>query len=192
MVHYGYISEVDPAKGLARVDWADRGIPTPWLPVIYAGTHADKYQFTPAIGQQVVFHLNEDGVTGYIAGAIHSEPDTPDNTLADADVSGVVFADGTKVYYHQGTGTLVVNSVGSVEVTAATEFIATVGTAEVKATTAGLTLKLGAISLKTILSDVLNALMVETHPTPAGPSSVPTNVSSYVTALAKVNTIFEA
>jgi phage baseplate assembly protein gpV len=140
----------------------------------------------------VVLHLNEDGATGYIAGSIYSEVDTPSNALADADISGVEFEDGSLVYYDQGNSKLVVDSSGSVEVTAATEFVATVGTAEVKATTGGLTIKFAGISLKTILSDMLNALAVETHATPAGPSSPPTNVASYAAALAKVNTIFEA
>lgn len=192
MLKFGTVTEVKPGDGTARVEFREDGIVSPWMSIVVPCTKADKYQYTPAIGEHVVCLMEGDGSAGVILGAKYSTVNTPAADLAHDDRAGVEFADGTQVYYDQGAGELVVDSVGKVKVIAASEFSATVGSAELKATTAGLTLKFGADSVKTILTDILNASIAETHPTPAGPSSVPTNVADYVAALVKVNTIFVA
>ena len=86
----------------------------------------------------------------------------------------------SKVYFDSGTGELTVDAKGKVIVSAVTEITATVGGSEFKATQAGLSITAGGQSLKTILTDLINAITAETHGTAVGPTTPPINVAQYL------------
>lgn len=105
---YGYISEVDEAKGYARVkiDNLD-GITSDWLQIVYPGTKADKYTWTPTINEYVVCLFDDNYNTGVILGAVYTESNNPVNS--GEGVSGITFADGTKINYNQNTKKLTID-----------------------------------------------------------------------------------
>ena len=180
MKRVGYITEVDATTGKARVNFASEGIVSDWLFILFPKTKADKYQYTPAVGEHVFCILEDDGATGFILGAFYSDRDTPAATLQDAQTEGMVFADGTEVYYDQGAGEYVINSVGKIK--------AIVGAYEIEVSTAGIAVRGATGSLKTDLDSILDALTILTVPTPVGPSSVPVNAASFVAAKASIAT----
>ena len=161
LIRFGNVCDVDPAKGYVRVELDEDGITTHWLPVVKPGTKADKYFSMPSVNEHVVCMLDENCEEGVVVGALYSKVDTP--TGFGEGKSGVVFGDGSRVVYDKAEGTLIVSTVGKVLIE---------GTNIVS-------IKTQAESLKAILTDLIDAILTETHPTGTGPSGTPINAAQY-------------
>ncbi len=173
MLRFGKITEYDPQKGLARVNFDDDEITSDWLPVTMPQTKDTKYSAPLDNDEHVCCLMDSNSENGVILGAIYSKTDTPLN--GGQDVYCVEFKSGDRIEYNRNTRAYNIK----------------IGTSEYKITQVGHTIKKGAESLKTILSDLMVALQAETHGSAVGPTTPPLNVATYVSLQARLGTLFE-
>lgn len=174
MLRFGIISEVDPEKGKARVKFLEDDLVSAWLPVTQPKTQDDKYFYSPSINEQVWCLMDERLENGVIGGAIYSREDTPPDE-AGRKKAGVKFSDGTLIEYDKDARRVKVKI-------DATEFTITPD---------GYTVSRNDETLKKILEDLLTQIINETHPTPAGPSGPPNNVTAYQAIKERLPNLFE-
>lgn len=162
---YGYITDVDGDKGLAKVEIKELdGIVTDWLPVIFPKTKGDKFFSMPDSGDHVAVIMDSEHLErGVILGAFYSKVDLPGDDVKGKDVTGVQFSDGNFFKYDRQTKKLTVK----------------IETAEFIIDATGYQIKNGAETLKSVLSDLIDQLVIETHPVPGGVSGVPANAAAY-------------
>lgn len=176
-LRFGIVDQVDYGKGLVRVRFIeDDDLLSPWMPVIQAKTMGDKFAVFPDEGEHVACTMTDNGDTGVVMGAIYSKSVTPDGSAKDK--SRVKFSDGTTVEYDLEAHRLTVK----IEET------------EFKISTDGYTVKTADESLKTVLSDLIDAILAETHTTgaPGSPTSPPINSATYTDIKSRLNDLFEA
>lgn len=174
MLKYGKICDIDATKGLARVEFDDDEITSAWLPVVTSGTSGNKYAHAYDVQEHVACLMDEHAENGVIIGAIYSKNATP--PAGNKDKVQVTFSDGAEVEYDRAAHKLKVK----------------VGSTELDITQSGFTVKRGGESLKQWLTDLLDAILAETHPTPAGPSGTPINSPQYTAIKARIASLFEA
>jgi phage baseplate assembly protein gpV len=163
MIRFGFISEMDTDKGLARVTFRDDKIVSPWMPVSVANTKDTKFSLPMALDEHVWCLMTDNGETGIIGGAVYSKASQPELTGGKV---GVSFADGSKVYFENGK--LTIEAQGEVEITAAPRVkingnLEVAGNIDASGLVKALAGTPGVVSLSTHI-----------HPTPSGPSSPPT------------------
>jgi len=118
-LHYGRVTAVDAQTCRVRVTIAERDhLVTYWLPVSQRNTHHNQHRSLPDLGAHVQVLLAANGVDGAVLGSIYSSLEPP--PVVDNDQDYVRFSDGTEVIYDPATHTHRVNSVGKVEIVAAT------------------------------------------------------------------------
>lgn len=121
----GTITQIDTARALARVKFADiDALGSYWLPVLQGKTLKDKAYWLPDINEHVVCLLDENGEEGVILGAIYSEADAP--PVNSQDKRHVTFEDGTSVEYDRATHKLTVDVKGDIIVNATGDCTVTV------------------------------------------------------------------
>lgn len=175
MLRFGNISSVDTERGLARVRFEEDDIVTALLPMIGARTSKDKFYAMPDVGEHVACLMDEYAENGVILGAIYSTKNVP-GEVKGQDKIGVEFASGDLIEQDRGGRYLRVK----------------MGDSEMKVSQSGHSMTKSSESLKTILVDLLNAIMAETHPTGVGPSGPPINVSQYISIKTRINQFFES
>lgn len=79
MLRFGNITEVDPAKGFARVTFTDDGIVSDWLQFLTLGAIKDNFSHTFSINEQVACLMDENSEEGVILGAIFNDKTPPIN-----------------------------------------------------------------------------------------------------------------
>jgi phage baseplate assembly protein V len=112
MLRFGTISEVKPEKGLAKVNFAEDGIVSAWLPLVYNNTLGDKYYRSMKVNEHVACLMDENCENGVIVGAIYNSQDTPPYS---GNKVAVKFEDGTEIIYDEGK--LIINTQKNVEIT---------------------------------------------------------------------------
>lgn len=116
VLKFGIISEVDAAKGLARVQFPDAdGIVSNWLPMSVPLTLSDKFSLPFFVNEHVWCLMDEELEYGVIGGAIYSSADTP-GSLGNADIVGMAFAHGLHIQYKRSDGTLTISGTGKLKV----------------------------------------------------------------------------
>jgi phage baseplate assembly protein V len=173
LLRFGNVCDVDAERGYVRVELDEDGITTHWLPVVVAGTKADKYFSMPAVNEQVVCLMDENCEEGVVIGALYSSVDTP--TGFGEGKAGVVFEDGSKVVYDKDSKTLTIKTEAKIVIEATTS----------------ISIKNASQSIKTILSDLIDAILEETHGTGTGPSTPPINAAQYTAIQERINQLFE-
>lgn len=189
MLRFGKISEIDPAKGLARVQFDADDIVSGWLPFSVPASLDNKYMSLPDVNTQVWAIMDENAENGVIGGAIYSADVTPVD--GGADITAVQFSDETRVQYDRASHTLTVDVSGIVLTIDTAQIKALAGAAEVTVKEAGITIKNENESLKTILTDLIDAILQETHPTGTGPSGPPINAAAYTAIKQRLPNLFE-
>lgn len=117
MLAYGYISEIDAAKGLVRVKFPDLdGIVSNWLPVSVPFTLDNKAEFWPTVNQNVWCVMDTDFENGVCAGSIYDSENEPE--IGDENIQAVTFSDGTQVKYDIQNSVLTIDCAGDVIVKA--------------------------------------------------------------------------
>ena len=111
MLLYGKISEVDYAKGLARVDFDEIGIVSAWLSLPTVSSKGSKYFVPLVVNAQVACLMHRDGEQGEIVKSVWSTVDTPP-AWASKDIEGIEFSDGTKLYYNTSAHKLTIDNSG--------------------------------------------------------------------------------
>lgn len=175
-IKFGFVSSLDESLCRVRVNFPDDQIPSPWLPVVVAGSSGDKFYHLPKVNTHVVCMMSDDMETGVVMGAIYdSSNQAPSGSTKDKSL--VQFADGSKISYS----------------TTASELNIEVGTITIQANATGLDISKGGESLKQILSDILTQLQAETHTStsPGSPTSPPLNLAAYALIQARLNNLFQ-
>lgn len=114
---HGIVSEIDPARGRARVQFQDYdGMFSYWLQVLKRNTGRDKSYSMPDVGEYVVCLLDDRAEEGCILGAVYSAPEPP--PVDTEDKTHTTFADGTVIEYDRADHKLYINNVGEIEIIA--------------------------------------------------------------------------
>ena len=116
----GIVRDVDPARGRARVEFADEdGNASFWLNVNQQGAGGNKIYWMPNIGAQVNCVVDWDGEDGAIIGELYSEADPP--PVSDGNLIHLRANCGTTVTFNTATGDIDVANAKTVTVQAADE-----------------------------------------------------------------------
>lgn len=173
-IKYGRISETG-IKGLCKVNFEEDELVSDWLPQVFTKTKEDKEISPFDNGEYVVCLMDERCEQGAILGAIYTESDT---APSEANLEKWIkkYKDGSIESYDRTAHERKFKLQN-------TEFIIT---------RAGFTVKRSSETLKIILSDILDKILAQTHPTPAGPSGPPTNAADFTAIKTRLNDLFEA
>ncbi|WGE52370.1 phage baseplate assembly protein V [Actinobacillus equuli] len=90
---------------------------TYWLPVLVANAGSNQFYCLPDEGELVALLLDAYGENGCVLGAIYNEQDT--TPVSNSDIWLHKFKNGTEISHNRKTGDIVVNTSGTVTVTAA-------------------------------------------------------------------------
>lgn len=112
---FGIVSEAK--AGYAKVYFAEDSITTDWMPIVFPYTMTDKVSYILNTNEHVACLCDQYLEEGVILGAIHSDPEPPDDGAALGKFRKV-FADGTYIEYDKNAHTLTANVQGDVNVTA--------------------------------------------------------------------------
>lgn len=193
---FGHITQVDAAKGVAKVNFPDDDIVSGWLKMAVANTKDNKVSFPFDEKEHVGCLMDEEMANGIIICAVYDTANAPAG--GNKDKYSVTFKDGTKIEYDRSAHKLTADVKGAVDIVATqdvnikTNTNATVeaaATAKIKAPTVtidGALTVTGAITAQQTITATGNiiaadfasgpiTLLTHKHPTAApGPPSVAT------------------
>ena len=107
MLRFGTITAINPLTARARVQFAQDGLTSYWLPVLQNKTFKDKFYSMLSVGEQVTCLMDEKSEDGVILGAIYTAEDTPINQ-SEKEVAAN-FDDGTFINVNKETQTLTIS-----------------------------------------------------------------------------------
>ena len=111
---FGKITEVDAAKGLAKVTFAeDDNLVTRFLPMSMPKTLKDKWSIPYDINEHVWCIMDENCEDGIIGGAIYDSTNTPSGAVGK---SAVHFVGNMSVEYDRSNATLKISGAGNVKI----------------------------------------------------------------------------
>lgn len=117
ILRYGTVSEYDPARHMARVNFPDLGLTSYWLPVLLSNSLNTHFEAPLDPGEHVACLMAGTGTeSGVILGAFHDDKNKP--LLADKDTHAITFEDGSRVFYDRKNHVLSIDSTGNVQVRA--------------------------------------------------------------------------
>lgn len=116
MLKFGFISEVDISKGLARVKFSDADIVSSWLPIIVSVAKADKISIPLSINEQVSCLMDDNCEYGVILGALYSEKVLPPNDSGPEKIVIEIAANKTLIVVDRTSGNLDIKSSGTITV----------------------------------------------------------------------------
>ncbi len=170
MLRFGTVTQQDHDKGLYRVNFPADNLVSYWLSPVHLVTRSAKVFAPLSIGEHVACFMDNDGVDGVILGAIYSTKDVPQGT---ANKTFLDFGGSVSVTWNSSTDTLTVKN----------------NSVEVEVTETKVTLKKGADSLGAVLSDLIDAMALETHisAAPGSPTTPPVNAAAYTAIKTRLN-----
>lgn len=139
MLRFGNITEVDPAKGYARVTFTDDGIVSDWLQFLTLGAIKDNFSHTFSINEQVACLMDENSEEGVILGALFNDKTPPIN--GGDGIFRVKFDDDSVIEYNRNSHEYKLDIKGKINISADTEIniISTAGEVKVNALNATVT-----------------------------------------------------
>ena len=173
MLKFGTISNIDFEKGLARVKFEEDGIVSGWLHISVRKTLKDKEFFPYDINEHVWCLMDGNVEEGVIGGAIYSEKSLPLN--AEESIFAIRFENKDAFVYDKLNRT----------------FTAKISDALYEMGSDGITVKNGTETLKSIVSDLLDAILAETHSTAMGPTGTPLNFATYQAIKLRLDSLFK-
>lgn len=99
MLKFGIVTNINPLMAKARVEFADDGINSYWLPILQKKTLKDKYYSIVDIGEQVACLMDENCEDGVILGAIYTKFDDVPGISKEQHL--IKFEDGNFIEYHK-------------------------------------------------------------------------------------------
>jgi phage baseplate assembly protein gpV len=162
MLRFGTVCDTNHDGGLIRVNLDDDALVSYWLSPVHLTTRNAK-PFAPlAIGEHVACLFDEALEDGVVLGAIYSTADKPEGS---ANRTFLDFLDKVSGEYDSAAGAFIFTN-QTVTVTIADDKV---------------TIEKGADSLGAILSDLIDAMTLETHTSaaPGSPTTPPLNAASY-------------
>lgn len=124
MLKFGIISQIDAAKGLARVKFDDINIVSSWLHVSASVSFRDQAQFPLFVNQHVYCMMDDQCERGVVCGAIYDEKNVPAG--GDATIVRLKFENGLELKYDRAAKKLSVAGAGDVEINTTGKLDATV------------------------------------------------------------------
>ena len=111
MLRLGIISEIGEGenKGYARVSFDENGIVSGWLAMPSVSTRTTKHWVPVEVNAQVACLMDEQCEQGAIVLVLWSDEDTPPD-WAGPNTMGVMFADGSEIFYDTESHKLPVNA----------------------------------------------------------------------------------
>jgi phage baseplate assembly protein gpV len=169
LLKFGKITEVDAAKGLAKVTFAENdNLVSRFLPMSMPKTLQDKYIIPYDINEHVWCIMDENCEDGVIAGAIYDE-----NNLPDGGAAGKIrakFVPNLSVEFDRATRTLSIIGGDVVSVQMGTTVL------EINN---GFLIKRDDETLRKIVSDLIDQINLIVVPTNVGPSGNPVNAAAF-------------
>jgi phage baseplate assembly protein gpV len=169
MLKFGYITEIDAAKGMARVTFEENErLTTRFLPMAMPKTLEDKFIIPYDINEHVYCIMDENCEDGVIAGAIYDAGNMPDGGAAGK--MRVKFVPNMVIEYDRETSTLTIEGGDFVKVKMGTsEFIVN----------DGFLIKKDSETLKKVFDDLIAQIKAIIVPTNVGPSGNPINGAAF-------------
>lgn len=155
MLKFGTISDIDPSRGVVRVNLDDDEIVTNWIPVSVPKTKGDEIGFPYDVNEHVWCIMDEHCENGVVGGSLYDSSNKP--TLGNENLFYVKFKDGTVIKYDRQSHKLT----------------ATIDSAVYELDGNGHKIAVGSETLKKIISDLIDAINAITVTTPSGPSTPP-------------------
>ena len=94
-LRFGHVTEYDPSRHTARVNFPDIGLTSWWLPVLVSNSLKNHDEVHLDVGEHVACLMA--GEMGVILGAFYDDKNPP--AVKDSDVRAVTFSDGVRVSY---------------------------------------------------------------------------------------------
>lgn len=114
----GMVSQVDSKTHRIKVTIpALEDFETAWLPYLVPNAGGNQFYCLPDVGELVAVLLDARGEGGCVLGAIYNAQDPV--PVQNADLWVKKFSNGTEIQHDRKTGNIVVNTTGTVTVTAA-------------------------------------------------------------------------
>lgn len=155
MLKFGIISDVDPTKGLVRVNFDDDEIVSNWIPVSFPRTSEDEFAFSYDANEHVWCIMDEHCENGVVGGSIYDAKKKP--SLGAPDLFYIKFKDGTVIKYDRAAHALTI----------------TINNASYNLTASGHGISNGSETLKKIISDLIDTITEMTNPAPGGVTTAP-------------------
>lgn len=118
IIRVGNVDSINAQNGTVRVRFPDRDDKvSKELKVIYHKTHQDKFYFIPEVNEIVLcVFLPGTQEEGFVLGSFYNQEDVV--PVNDSNKKAWYFSDGGIIEYDKGTGSLLINAVSKVEITA--------------------------------------------------------------------------
>lgn len=176
MLRFGKICGIDPALCRVRVEFPEDGITSHWLPVLVPGTAGVQYFRIFQANEHVACLMDENLVNGVCLGSIYDAGNKPAGK--EAQMVSIDFPGGSKVEFDQDTDTFVLTAGGQSTFTISP---------------AGFDFSRNGENLRSILEEIVNANIAETHNVTAvgAPSGPPINLAQYNAILTRLANLFE-
>lgn len=116
MLKFGYITELDTAKGVVRVHFTDDDIVSNPLPVSVPASKTDKYSFPFAINEQVWCLMDDNCEFGVVGGAIYSAKDKPPSGAGDDHIIIDVNSGKARLTINRQTGDIELTGQGKLKI----------------------------------------------------------------------------
>ena len=108
-LRFGHVTEYDPSRHMARVNFPDLGITSYWLPILTHNTLKNHDETHLDIGEHVACMMSGQGAEmGVVLGAFYDDKNTP--PVKDSNIRAVTFDDGVKILYHRQNHQLTIDS----------------------------------------------------------------------------------
>lgn len=173
-LRWGTISEFDAEKYLAKVDFKENSLVSGWLQILLPSTQDTKMEIPVEVGSMVCCLTDDYMERGVILGSAYNDTDTPD--AKNKAKYQIKYSDGTIEQYdseaHKQSWKL--------------------NNTEVILTRDGITIKRSSESLKKIISDLIDKILLLTVTTPNGPSGTPINAADFTAIKQRLPNLFEA
>lgn len=99
MLKFGIVTAINSLTAKARVEFADDGIVSYWLPILQKKTLKDKYYSIVDIGEQVACLMDENSEDGVILGAIYTNLDSVPGISKEQHL--IKFEDGSFIEFNK-------------------------------------------------------------------------------------------
>ena len=171
MLKFGYITELDVAKGMVRVNFTDDGIVSNLLPVSVPASKEDKYSFPFVINEHVWCLMDDNCEFGVVGGAIYSDKETPPSGADKQTI--VVNIGGSKLSLeiNRQTGELTLDGKGNVTVK-------TIGEVDIQATKVTITATTTEVTGALAVAGALTAASFGGASAGGGPMTAPNGIES--------------
>lgn len=182
-LRFGKITEVDAAKGLARVQFDELdGLVTKFIPMSVPKAGKDKFSIPFDVNDHVYCIMDENCDDGVIAGAIYDEQNQPDGGAEGK--TRVKFVPNLSVEYDRETATL------SIIGDAVSEVKIQVGESEVDIKN-GILIRRDGETLKQIIDDLITEINKIVVPTNVGPSGTPINANAFTSIITRADQLLK-